>query len=68
MNWALGAVLLFCGGAMMLDGRADGERIAGAPVGDDNGGAALFIAGLVVALSGVFVLIGAARGALGGGG
>jgi hypothetical protein len=63
MSWATAAALLFLGFAMMLDGRGGEKRVAA-----DDGGAALFIAGLVVALSGVLVLIGAVRGALAGAG
>jgi hypothetical protein len=59
MNWLLAATLLFCGWAMMADGRADGERER-EQVG---GGAALFVAGLIVFAAGAFVLISAAQGA-----
>lgn len=61
MKWALAASLLFCGWAMMADGRVDGEREREQP----GGGAALFVAGLIVGLSGVFVLLSAAQGAWG---
>jgi hypothetical protein len=64
MNWALAATVLFCGFCMMLDGRADGEREREQP----GGGAALFVAGLIVFAAGVFVLLSAARGALAGAG
>jgi hypothetical protein len=62
MSWALGAAMLFCGGVMALDGRADGKRES------PDGGAALFVAGLIVFVSGVFVLLSAVRGAIAGGG
>jgi hypothetical protein len=64
MNGLLAPALLFCGWMMMLDGRADGERERE----QAGGGAALFVAGLIVFTSGVFVLISAARGALVGAG
>jgi hypothetical protein len=61
VNWLLGFALLFCGGVMMLDGRADGERLPF--IDDDDGGGALWTAGLIVLAGGVFVLISAVRGA-----
>ena len=64
MNWLLGATMLFCGVVMTLDGRADGKRERECP----GSGAALFIVGLVVSLSAVVVLIGAACGAIAGAG
>jgi len=64
MNWLLGGAMLFCGVVMTLDGRADGNHERESP----GGGAALFIVGLVVSLSGGFVLIGAVYGAITGAG
>ena len=64
MNGLLGATMLFCGGVMMADGRADGERERE----QAGGGAALFVAGRIVFASGLFVLIGAARSAIAGAG
>ena len=63
MNWALGAAMLFCGGVMMLDGRAGEKRVAA-----DDGGAALWTAGLFVVACGGFVLVSAVRGAIAGAG
>jgi hypothetical protein len=64
MNGLLAAALLFCGFCMMLDGRADGARERE----QAGGGAALFVAGLIVFAAGVLVLLSAARGAFAGAG